>query len=493
MGQIDVRDAEGDIIPVELPLAPGRKAAADSRPVVLSTEDSVMLAAAAAALGAPNGAAIKTDDDGTIQRYLRGIVSFFANALGAGTAAASHRVTLASNDPAVTTLASILTTLQAQRSESLWTDDTEAYFVRIDNGGTISWTDVSGSSSSAPGTGARPVAGENAVIDKSSYQAIAAATGYSIGDLIDHVVIANPSSGTVIGSFWLNTTTGLKLASGPSSANITPVDLTAAILGAKTDAASVLTDSTSTSAMSVWKQISKSVQLMVFGAGTAAAAQRTTLASDDPAVAALGATTGAAVTTDANGTIQQYLRGLIKLIAAGTTLLGKVSIDQTTPGTTNLVAAVGLRNIVVKGSINNGQTSYTGSTTVPPNIGGLITVATGLPAGTIINAGTLRIKASAADWPTASNITASYFDANPAATTITDNSSTAVPAADIGKAITNAGSVSLNTNYNFQWFNLAVPRLAVDGSGNFYFAVFAIGNQTLAGTNKISYEFDTSY
>lgn len=47
------------------------------------------------------------------------------------------------------------------------------------------------------------------------------------------------------------------------------------------------------------------------GAGTAAAAQRTTLASDDPAVAALGATTGAAVITDANGTIQQYLRGLI--------------------------------------------------------------------------------------------------------------------------------------------------------------------------------------
>lgn len=50
------------------------------------------------------------------------------------------------------------------------------------------------------------------------------------------------------------------------------------------------------------------------GAGTAAAAGRVTLASDDPAVSALGATTGAAVITDANGTIQQYLRGLIKLL-----------------------------------------------------------------------------------------------------------------------------------------------------------------------------------
>ncbi len=50
------------------------------------------------------------------------------------------------------------------------------------------------------------------------------------------------------------------------------------------------------------------------GAGAVAAnTQRVTLASDDPAVAVLGATTGAAVITDANGAIQQYLRGLVKL------------------------------------------------------------------------------------------------------------------------------------------------------------------------------------
>lgn len=59
------------------------------------------------------------------------------------------------------------------------------------------------------------------------------------------------------------------------------------------------------------------------GAGTASAASRVTLASDDPAVAALGATTGAAVITDANGTIQQYLRGIVKLlVTAGTVVLG---------------------------------------------------------------------------------------------------------------------------------------------------------------------------
>lgn len=86
----------------------------------------------------------------------------------------------------------------------------------------------------------------------------------------------------------------------------------------------------------------------VFGAGTAAAAQRTTLASDDPAVATLGSTSAAKVITDANGTIQQYLRGLVSQWIAGTLVLGtganvigKVGIDQTTPGTTNLVQITG--------------------------------------------------------------------------------------------------------------------------------------------------------
>lgn len=98
------------------------------------------------------------------------------------------------------------------------------------------------------------------------------------------------------------------------------------------------------------------------GAGAVAAnTPRTTLASDDPAVAALGAITGAAVITDANGTIQQYLRGIVKLLitagtvvlGAGAAIIGKVGIDQTTPGTTNGVvvnrnerSATGTQSIV---------------------------------------------------------------------------------------------------------------------------------------------------
>lgn len=74
------------------------------------------------------------------------------------------------------------------------------------------------------------------------------------------------------------------------------------------------------------------VNIIVGQAGIAAGAgavgatvPRVTLASDDPAVATLGATSGAKVITDANGTIQQYLRGLVyQLITAGVTFVTPV-------------------------------------------------------------------------------------------------------------------------------------------------------------------------
>jgi hypothetical protein len=96
------------------------------------------------------------------------------------------------------------------------------------------------------------------------------------------------------------------------------------------------------------------------GSGAVASGtQRTVTASNSPDVAVLGTTSGAAVITDSAGTIQQYLRGLIKLattagsflvttvLAAGSNVIGKVGIDQTTPGTTNKVDASGSTGLVV--------------------------------------------------------------------------------------------------------------------------------------------------
>lgn len=51
MATMDVKDAAGDTKAIQLPSAPGRGAAADSRPVVLSTEDKAALDAIGTALG----------------------------------------------------------------------------------------------------------------------------------------------------------------------------------------------------------------------------------------------------------------------------------------------------------------------------------------------------------------------------------------------------------------------------------------------------------
>lgn len=52
-------------------------------------------------------------------------------------------------------------TVAADVDETLWTDDSGAYYVRINSDGVISWTDMSGAASAAPGVGARPAAGSS--------------------------------------------------------------------------------------------------------------------------------------------------------------------------------------------------------------------------------------------------------------------------------------------------------------------------------------------
>lgn len=68
--------------------------------------------------------------------------------------------------------------------------------------------------------------------------------------------------------------------------------------------------------------------------GLATSANQTSqITQETAAAAALGTTAGTKVVTDANGTVQQYLRGLVSLwvggLAAGTAIIGKVGIDQT--------------------------------------------------------------------------------------------------------------------------------------------------------------------
>jgi len=153
--------------------------------------------------------------------------------------------------------------------------------------------------------------------------------------------------------------------SGPAgSATVSTIDALMAdggqaTIGAKADAASTATDVTPVSGISIWKQISKSIQAVATSlAGTisvtdaaaetslgALAAIKTdtdTLAgavsgakmavkSADGDQVTIGVTTGGAVITDAAGTLQQYLRGLVKLIAAGITTTLAAASNASSP------------------------------------------------------------------------------------------------------------------------------------------------------------------
>ena len=109
-------------------------------------------------------------------------------------------------------------------SETLWTDDSSAYYVRLDSGNTVSWTTPAGAASAPPGVGARPASSVNITVDGSRYRAIAAVAGaYAVGDYLNHVVTADPTTGAVIASFWVNVSSNTRLAAAPAAANITPL------------------------------------------------------------------------------------------------------------------------------------------------------------------------------------------------------------------------------------------------------------------------------
>lgn len=108
-----------------------------------------------------------------------------------------------------------------------------------------------------------------------------------------------------------------------------------------------------------------------------------TVAIAQGAGAAIGAVTGAAVITDANGTIQQYLRGLVKLVIAG---LPVVPAASATGGYSFLNIAAGQATTVVKASagtlhaiVLNSAATATNTTIVYDNATGAGTVI-GRPA-----------------------------------------------------------------------------------------------------------------
>ena len=81
-------------------------------------------------------------------------------------------------------------------------------------------------------------------MSRSSFKATANGTGFSTNDLIDHFVMTNPNTGTVVAHFWINLTTELKLASAPSAASITPISADSSMLGSVISGGKMLTMAT---------------------------------------------------------------------------------------------------------------------------------------------------------------------------------------------------------------------------------------------------------
>lgn len=157
-----------------------------------------------------------------------------------------------------------------------------------------------------------------------------------------------------------------------------------------------------------------------------------------------------------------------------------------TPGSTPITP--------VFGTVANIATTYSAAGLC---IGGLITISTGLPAGTVLNSSTLRLRVRNADQAVGMpNSTALFFNANPTASTVTDNTAFSMAVADINKFILTlavAWASSGPAATGVQSFTATGPRLVVDGGGNVYAVLLAGGAHTLGTANAISFEFEATY
>ena len=169
MATTTVLDSTGTPVTVQLPNANGRAAAASSGPVALSNED-------------------KTSLDAVTTKLNAGIN---------------------------------VTIVGGQLGETLWVNDAGTYAVRTDVAGTITWYTPAGAVDSTFGAsaGVRP-SGDAATVVKDTYVVTTAATGYSVGDLLDHIVAVDRKTAAIVSNIWLNSTAGTILGSAPVSGNI---------------------------------------------------------------------------------------------------------------------------------------------------------------------------------------------------------------------------------------------------------------------------------
>ena len=223
----------------------------------------------------------------------------------------------------------------------------------------------------------------------------------------------------------------------------------------------------------------------------------------------VGAKADASATTD-TGTFslialfKRSLQSLTSILAAcqaatpiGANVIGKVGIDQTTPGTTNLVQIGGSlpagSAVIGSVTVNGGTVHLTAALTVTAGayttgmvVGGLIT----LTGAARVNAGSGIVQSFTVNVATA--LTAPYdvllFDTIPSAT-FTDNAvlpslTQADRAALCGVAHCN-DLISLGTPQLLQALNLAIPFKLSAANTSLYAVTVMRGSQTFAATTAV--------
>lgn len=162
-------------------------------------------------------------------------------------------------------------------ADSSVVDAAGVYWLVRDNGTTLTYLNWATGATGTPTSPVTPIGkGTGRSVSTTSYTGVVAGTGYSVGDILQRIVVLDISTTTptVIAAAWINTTTGLVMGTAPTMANLNPIDDNvaatiadgaSATLGAKADAAA--TDSTS-----AWSGIAllKSMRSLLAGTLTTA-------------------------------------------------------------------------------------------------------------------------------------------------------------------------------------------------------------------------------
>lgn len=310
MTTMNVRDSGGAIVAIEKPLVPGRAADIASRPVALSNEDVTLLGATNETAPASDTATVGLN--GRLQRIAQNITAFIALFPGALAGNGGLKVGLPDVRPAAVNITArdiVSSSASGQNAVGIVTgaptaNSTNSQAINGESTARIqitgTWTGTLAFEGSADGGTtwfAQPARGTGTVytlgsvtgnglftVDVSGLTNLRVrSTAVMTGIAVTQMTLATPAGFVQVTNpvRIVDNTTGasetIKAASTPPATTDTTVvtgiaDGNNVTLGSKADAKAATTDATPITAMSVWKQISASVQALVTGTVLAAGA-----------------------------------------------------------------------------------------------------------------------------------------------------------------------------------------------------------------------------